>query len=110
MPPWSARWLSKGVTYSTPRSVLTGDVPDVLVTVDSPLRGISPQHAAFGWVAGLEAHCGQLQALPELAGLDPALPVSHHAALFQHEVVARLANVVAVSPERLESLSHRRRP
>lgn len=156
-----AAWLATVESRPT-----TGvDLPDVAITVDSPLQGISPQHASFGWIAGQQASCSSLRALPELVdvyrggaasasiqqgvelaiqqgtrvvmiendsdiaygccrgdevvapaiansqalavdggevweyptidpdlpGLDPAQPTSHHAALFNNDVVQRMA-------------------
>jgi hypothetical protein len=157
----AATWLA--TVESRPTTGI--DLPDVAITVDSPLQGISPQHASFGWIAGQQANCPSLRALPELVdvyrggsarasiqqgvdlavqqgtrvvmvendddiaygccrgndvvapkieqsqslavdgaevwayssievdlpGLDPAQPTSHHAALFNGDVVQRLA-------------------
>jgi hypothetical protein len=46
-----------------------GNLPDVVVTLDSPLRGISERHAAIGWIAGQTDGCPVLDALPQLVGL-----------------------------------------
>lgn len=57
-----ATWLA--TVESRPTTGI--DLPDVALTIDSPLQGISPQHASFGWIAGQQASCPVLRALPEL--------------------------------------------